>query len=136
ENGDGVDVEVSGRVPLGAQYLVGCEGGRSLVGKVAGIDFPGWDATTSWMIAEFELDEEPEFGFRHDSAGTHAMNRRAAGEPIHVVLTERSVHETEPDIDVLRAALVAVYGTDYRLRNASWISRFSDVTRQAAAYRQ
>jgi 3-(3-hydroxy-phenyl)propionate hydroxylase len=137
QDDDGVDVDVSGDVSLRAQYLVGCDGGRSVVRKVAGIDFPGWDATTSWMIAEFELDEEPEFGFRHDSAGTHAMNRREAGEPIHVVLTERDVHDTgEPDIDELREALIAVYGTDYGLRNASWISRFSDVTRQAAGYRR
>ena len=74
----GVDVEVSGDMSLRAEYLVGCDGGRSLVRKAAGIDFAGLDPSTSWMIAEVEMDEEPEFGFRRDSAGRqHALGRTA-----------------------------------------------------------
>jgi 3-(3-hydroxy-phenyl)propionate hydroxylase len=133
----GVDVELSGDSSLRAEYLVGCDGGRSLVRKAAGIDFPGWDPSTSWMIAEVEMDEEPEFGFRRDHVGSHAINRREAGEPIRLVLTERQVeHSADPSMGELRAALVAVYGTDYGLRRANWISRFTDITRQAAAYRR
>ncbi|MDQ1439707.1 MAG: 3-(3-hydroxy-phenyl)propionate hydroxylase, partial [Acidimicrobiaceae bacterium] len=132
----GVDVELSGVTSLRAEYLVGCDGGRSLVRKAAGIDFPGLDPSTSWMIAEVEMDEEPQLGFRRDSAGTHALGR-ADGGLVGVVLTEREVaHTGEPSMDELRAALVAVYGTDYGLRSASWISRFTDMTRQAASYRQ
>ncbi len=133
----GVDVELSGGASLRAEYLVGCDGGRSLIRKAAGIDFPGRDPSTSWMIAEVEMDEEPEFGFRRDSAGTHAIGRRAEGEPIRLVLTERTVdHTGDPTMDDLRDALVGVYGTDYGLRSAAWISRFTDMTRQAASYRQ
>ena len=133
----GVDVELSGGTSLRAKYLVGCDGGRSLIRKAAGIDFPGLDPSTSWMIAEVEMDEEPEFGFRHDRVGTHALNRRAQGEPIRVVLTERDTEHTgEPGMSELRAALVGVYGTDYGLRSANWISRFTDMTRQAASYRE
>jgi 3-(3-hydroxy-phenyl)propionate hydroxylase len=132
----GVDVEVSGGTSLRAEYLVGCDGGRSLIRKAAGIDFPGLEPSTSWMIAEVEMDEEPEFGFRRDSAGQHAIGRRQKGEPIRVVLTERTVdHTGDPSMDELRAALVAVYGTDYGLRSASWISRFTDMARQATSYR-
>ena len=132
----GVDVELSGDMTLRAEYLVGCDGGRSLIRKAAGIDFPGLDPSTSWMIAEVEMDEEPELGFRRDSVGQHALGRRAAGEPIRVVLTERHVdHTGDPSMGELREALVAVYGTDYGLRSANWISRFTDMSRQAAAYR-
>jgi len=132
----GVDVELSGDSSLRAEYLVGCDGGRSLIRKEAGIDFTGLDPSTSWMIAEVEMDEEPEFGFRHDRVGTHAVNRREDGEPIRVVLTERRVEHTgDPSMGELREALVAVYGTDYGLRGASWISRFTDMTRQAVSYR-
>ena len=133
----GVAVELSGDTSLRAEYLVGCDGGRSVVRKAAGIDFAGLDPSTSWMIAEVEMDEEPEFGFRHDSAGRqHALGRRAPGEPIRVVLTERHLdHTGNPSMHDLREALVAVYGTDYGLRSASWISRFTDMTRQAASYR-
>jgi hypothetical protein len=128
---------VSGDLSLRAEYLVGCDGGRSVVRKAAGIDFPGLDPSTSWMIAEVEMDEEPELGFRRDSAGQHAMGRRQEGEPIRIVLTEREVdHPDEPTMDDLREALVGVYGTDFGLRRASWISRFTDMSRQAASYRQ
>jgi 3-(3-hydroxy-phenyl)propionate hydroxylase len=132
----GVDVELSDDKSLRAQFLVGCDGGRSLVRKAAGIDFAGLDPSTSWMIAEVEMDEEPEFGFRRDSVGTHALGRREVGEPVRVVLTERDVEHTgDPSMDELRDALVSVYGTDFGLRGASWISRFTDMTRQAASYR-
>jgi 2-polyprenyl-6-methoxyphenol hydroxylase-like FAD-dependent oxidoreductase len=132
----GVDVEISGGTSLRAQFLVGCDGGRSLVRKAAGIDFAGLDPATSWMIAEVEMDEEPEFGFRRDSVGQHAIGRRQDRAPIGVVLTERHVdHDGDPSMDELREALVAVYGTDYGLRSASWISRFTDMVRQAVSYR-
>ena len=133
----GVDVELSDNTSLRAEYLVGCDGGHSLVRKAAGIDFPGLDPSTSWMIAEVEMDEEPEFGFRRDSVGTHAIGRREEGEPIRVVLTERHVEHTgDPSMDELREALVAVYGTDYGVHSPTWISRFTDMSRQAASYRQ
>src|SRR3954471_18514251 len=56
----GVDVELSDGRPLRADYLVGCDGGRSLIRKAAGIEFPGWDPSTSALIGEVELAEEPE----------------------------------------------------------------------------
>ncbi|MCB9753098.1 MAG: FAD-dependent monooxygenase [Myxococcales bacterium] len=133
----GVDVALAGGGALRAGYLVGCDGGRSMVRKTAGIAFPGSAAATSWMIAEVEMDGEPELGFRRDRVGTHALGRRAAGEPIRVVLTERDVgHAGAPDLRELRDALVSVYGTDFGLRGASWISRFTDAARQAAEYRR
>jgi len=133
----GVDVEVRGGSSLRAEYLVGCDGGRSLVRKTAGIDFAGSDPSTSWMIAEVQMDEEPEFGLRRDSLGAHAIARRQQGEPIRVVLTERDLgHTGAPTMSELREALVAVYGTDYGLRGADWISRFTDMARQAASYRR
>jgi 2-polyprenyl-6-methoxyphenol hydroxylase-like FAD-dependent oxidoreductase len=136
QDGRGVDVELSDHTSLRAQYLVGCDGGRSLVRKAAGIDFAGWDPTTSWMIAEVEMDEEPEFGIRRDDAGMHVLTRREPNEPIRVLITERDLERSgEPTIDELRDALIAVYATDYGLRRAGWISRFTDMTRQAASYR-
>jgi 2-polyprenyl-6-methoxyphenol hydroxylase-like FAD-dependent oxidoreductase len=136
QDDSGVDVEIAGGASLRTEYLVGCDGGRSLVRKAAGIDFAGLDPSTSWMIAEVEMDEEPEFGFRRDSVGQHAIGRRQDREPIGVVLTERHVdHDGDPSMDELREALVAVYGTDYGLRSATWISRFTDMVRQAGSYR-
>src|SRR6266498_5610517 len=71
----GVDVELSDGQSLRAEYLVGCDGGRSLIRKAAGIEFPGWDPTTSSLIAEVEIDQEPELGIRHDALGIHSFGR-------------------------------------------------------------
>ena len=132
----GVDVQVSGVESLRAEYLVGCDGGRSVVRKAAGIDFPGLDPSTSWMIAEVEMDEQPEIGMRPEGGGIGPVNRVEGGGPYGVVLRERDVeHPDEPNMQDLSEALVAVYGTDYGLRSARRLSRFTDMTRQAASYR-
>ena len=133
QDGTGVDVELSGGQRLRAGYLVGCDGGRSVVRRTAGIEFPGCDPTTSWMIAEVEMDEEPEFGVRHGGG----IGRASDGERIRVVLREPHVGPpTEPTLEDLRAALLATEGTDYGAHSPTWISRFTDMTRQAASYRE
>lgn len=132
----GVDVELSDGKSLRAEYLVGCDGGRSLIRKTAGIEFPGWDPTTSNLIAEVEMTQEPEWGIRRDALGLHGLSRMPNGGPIRVMLTERDVgHTTEPTLRDLREALIAVYGTDYGVHSPTWLSRFTDMTRQAATYR-
>ena len=55
---------------LRAQYLVGCDGGRSQIRKKAGIDFPGWDASVSYLIAEAQMAEEPAWGIRLGEKGS------------------------------------------------------------------
>jgi 3-(3-hydroxy-phenyl)propionate hydroxylase len=137
QNDAGVDIELSDGQSVRAEYLVGCDGGRSLIRKAAGIAFPGWDPTTSWLIAEVEMSEEPEWGFRHDALGTHALSRLGNGGLVGVVLTEQQLGPaSEPTLRDLSDALTAVYGTDYGIHNPTWISRFTDMTRQAAAYRE
>lgn len=129
----GVDVEISGDMSLRAEYLVGCDGGRSLIRKAAGIDFAGLDPSTSWLIAEVEMDEEPELGMRREGGG---IGRVGDGGPFRVVLTERHLELAgDPSMSELREALVAVYGTDYGVHSPSWISRFTDMARQAVSYR-
>ena len=132
----GVDVRLSDGEPLRARYLVGCDGGRSLIRKAAGIEFPGWDPTRSNLIAEVELTEEPPPGVRHDTAGVHGLHRMQDGKTFRVVTTEQQLGpDSEPTLRELSEALIAVYGTDFGIHNPTWISRFTDMTRQAAAYR-
>ncbi len=134
----GVDVELSDGGSLRAAYLVGCDGGRSVIRKAAGIEFPGWDPTTSWLIANVEWTEEPEWGFRHDAVGTHAIGRYEDEGSVRagIVLTEPQVGSAgEPTLRDVSEGLRAVYGTDFGIHSPTWISRFTDVTRQAAAYR-
>ena len=136
QNDSGVDVRLSDSASLRAAYLVGCDGGRSLIRKAAGIDFPGCDPSTSSLVAEVEMGEEPELGIRHDDKGIHSLNRLEDGGRVRVVVREGAVGQTgEPTLRDLSCALIAVYGTDYALRSATWVSRFTDMTRQAASYR-
>ena len=133
----GVDVALSDDHSLRAEYLVGCDGGRSLVRKAAGIEFPGWGPTTSWLIAEVETAEDPKWGFHEDARGVHAIGRAENGVSARIVLTEQHVGAAgEPTLRDLSEALIAVYGTDYGVHSPTWISRFTDMTRQAAAYRE
>jgi len=143
----GVDVELSDDQSLRAQYLVGCDGGRSVIRKAAGIEFPGWDPTRSNLIAEVEMTDEPDLGIRHDALGVHALGRLEYeirdGKvvymnrgPVRVMVTEQQLGSgSEPTLRDLSEALITVYGTDFGIHSPTWISRFTDMTRQAAAYR-
>jgi 3-(3-hydroxy-phenyl)propionate hydroxylase len=132
----GVDVELSDGQSVRAQYLVGCDGGRSVIRRAAGIEFPGWDPTRSNLIAEVELTEEPPRGIRHDAIGVHGLHRLEDGRTVRVVVTEKQLGpSSEPTLRDLSEALITVYGTDFGIHSPAWISRFTDMTRQAAAYR-
>jgi 3-(3-hydroxy-phenyl)propionate hydroxylase len=110
----GVDVELSDGDSLRAKYLVGCDGGRSLIRKKAGIDFPGWDPSTSFLIAEVEMTGEPEWGIRRDDKGVHGLGKLEDGKRARVVLSEQHVRQgDDPTLGDLREALIAVYGTDF-----------------------
>jgi 2-polyprenyl-6-methoxyphenol hydroxylase-like FAD-dependent oxidoreductase len=144
----GVDVELSDGQSLRAEYLVGCDGGRSLVRKGAGIEFPGWDPTTSALIAEVEMAETPPLGIHQNAFGIHSFGKAdykiqdgtvvyIDGGPTRVMVTEQHVGPTtEPTLRDLSEALIAACGTDYGIHSPTWISRFTDMTRQAAAYRE
>ncbi|RVA06002.1 MULTISPECIES: FAD-dependent monooxygenase [unclassified Mesorhizobium] len=136
QDDSGVDVELSTGHRLRAAYLVGCDGGRSTIRKAAGIEFAGWDPTMSWMIAEVEMSEEPPWGFRSNASGIHALGKIEDGKKVGVVLTEpRLEARGEPTLRELSEALAAIYGTDFGVHSPTWLSRFTDMTRQAAAYR-
>ncbi len=101
----GVDITLSDGQRVRAQYLVGCDGGRSLVRKTAGIEFPGWDPTTSALLAEVEMTEEPELGVRRTPSGMHALGKveyeikdgevvYQKGGKVGVMLTEPQVGTT------------------------------------------
>ena len=132
----GVDIALSDGGSLRARYLVGCDGGRSLIRKAAGIEFPGWEATISSLIAEVELTGEPEWGAWRRDGGFHAFSKPEGGGPVRVMVTETCVGRTdEPTVRDLSKALIDVYGTDYGVHSPVWISRFTDMSRQAASYR-
>ncbi|MBN7137732.1 hypothetical protein A7A76_23850 [Lysobacter enzymogenes] len=146
QRANGVDVALSDGRRLRAEYLIGCDGGRSLVRKLAGIDFPGWDPTISSLIAQVQMREEPPLGIRRTATGMHAIGKvdykiedgrvvYSPGGTVGVMLTEPKIATHEPTLDDISEGLIAVYGTDFGVHSPTSISRFTDGTRQAATYR-
>ncbi|NUS17651.1 MAG: hypothetical protein HOY69_40695, partial [Streptomyces sp.] len=124
---------------LRAGYLVGCDGGRSTVRKLAGINFPGTEATMTALIGDVELPGLPEdyVWVRRTPVGDYSA---IAFEPgWHRVITsefDRVAGRDEPvTFERLRQSLVRVAGTDFGMRNPRWVSRFNDAARQADRYR-
>jgi 3-(3-hydroxy-phenyl)propionate hydroxylase len=137
QDDDGVDVELVDGTTRRARYLVGADGGRSRVRALSGIDFPGLPATRSTLIAEVEVREQPPTGVRQDESGVHGLSLLGDGRTYRVVTTERQLGGSEdPTLADVSAALAAVYGTDFGVHEPTWISRFTDATRQAAEYRR
>ena len=136
QHDSGVEVQLADGETLRAAYLVGCDGGRSAIRKAADIEFPGWDPTRSNLVAEVEVREEPPRGVRYDAAGVHGLHRLEDGKTYRVIVTEQHLGpSSEPTLRDLSEALVAVFGSDFGIHNPTSISRFTDMTRQAAAYR-
>jgi 2-polyprenyl-6-methoxyphenol hydroxylase-like FAD-dependent oxidoreductase len=134
---DGVEVSLADGNSIQASYLVGCDGGRSRIRKAAGIEFPGWDATTSAVIAEVEMSQEPQVGSINDDLGVRGMNLLEDGTTVRVIVTEQQLGPAgDISLDELRKALVVGYGTDFGVHDPIWVSRFTDSTRQAASYRE
>ena len=133
----GVNVTLNDGRSLRAKYLVGCDGGRSLIRKQAGIGFPGWDADISYLIFEGEMAEEAAWGVRYSKKGITAIGKLEDGKRLRGVLTEPHFKQGDaPALDELREALIAAYGTDYGVHSVTWLSRFTDAARQASSYRE
>ncbi|MGL3807227.1 FAD-dependent monooxygenase [Paeniglutamicibacter sp. R2-26] len=135
EDAAGVDVGLADGGTARARYLVGADGGRSRVRKLAGIGFPGTEATRSNLVAEVEVSGEPPAGMLLDEAGVHGFTPLADGRRYRVITTERGIGpREEPGLAELSAALRAAYGTDFGVHSPASVSRFTDATRQAASY--
>ena len=148
DNGEGVKVELSNGDSLRTAYLVGCDGGRSLVRRAAGIDFPGSSPTMSSLVGEVEMTAEPPLGTHHSQLGLYAFGRRdyevrdgkvhfSAEGPVNVLIPEHDLQRTgTPTLGDLRSALVAICGTDFGAHSPTWLSSFTDMARLAETYKK
>jgi 3-(3-hydroxy-phenyl)propionate hydroxylase len=135
QDDDGVNVLVDGGATRRTAYLVGADGGRSVIRKVAGIDFVGAEPTRSYLIGEVKVTDKVPPGLRLDDVGIHGLNVMPDGTVGFVVTEQQLATATEPSLADLREALSAVFGTDFGAHDPTWLSRFTDATRQAAGYR-
>lgn len=134
----GVALSLAGGEVAKALYLVGCDGGRSVVRRTAGIAFEGWDPTISHILAEVEVTQTPpKWGLFHDAIGMHGLSLVEGGPTVGVMITEPEVsQDREPTLEELGEAMIRTFGTDYGVHSPTWLTRFSDMARQAVTYRQ
>lgn len=139
---DGVTVTLADGTNLRSRYLVGCDGGRSVVRKELGIAFPGEPATVETLLGDMEMTEDPEavaavvaevrrtqlrFGTIPNGDGTFRVIVPADG-----VSEDRAA---APTLEEFKQRLRDLAGTDFGVHSPRWLSRFGDATRQAERYR-
>ncbi|CUW26439.1 rifampin monooxygenase [Streptomyces reticuli] len=139
---EGVTVELADGTRLRSRYLVGCDGGRSLVRKRLGVGFPGEPAKVETLLGEMEVTEDPAT-IAAVVAQVRTTQLRFGATPVgegryRLVVPAEGVAEdraTAPTLEEFRQRLRAVAGTDFGVHTPRWLSRFGDATRQAERYR-
>ncbi|MFI6761321.1 rifampin monooxygenase [Micromonospora sp. NPDC050417] len=141
QNAGGVTVELADGTQLRSRYLVGCEGGRSSVRKLLGVDFPGEPTRVETLLGEMELTAPPE-----EVAAVMAEVRKTQlrfgagpiGDGLYRVVVPAAgvaVERIPPTLEEFKQQLRATAGTDFGAHSPRWLSRFGDATRLAERYR-
>ncbi|MFD6435286.1 FAD-dependent monooxygenase [Streptomyces venezuelae] len=140
---DGVEVDVEGPEGAGrdrARYLIGCDGGRSTVRKLVGIDFPGPEPTRGFYTADVTGIETRRRRIGENLPdGSMIMAMDLENGVTRVVAYERG---TRPkDREALSYAELAdawqrLTGESIHHGQCRWISCFTDASRVAADYRR
>lgn len=138
QDGDGVEVETDSGV-IRCAYVVGCDGGRSTVRKLAGIRFEGTDATMVGMLADVELADPPSgtvFGQRRDLGDYSVIQFQPGWHRLMVQRYDRVLDRAhEPTFEDFRDSFREIVGTDYGMHSPRWVTQFGDAARQADRYR-
>ena len=137
QSADRVEIETT-EGELTAAYVVGCDGGRSTVRKLAGIDFPGTPGSMTAILADVELTEPPEpvFQRRTPHGNWSVLNFEPGWYRVITNDFDRVADRDAPiTVDELRESLTRHAGTDFGLHSPRWISRYNDAARLAAGYR-
>jgi len=138
----GVIVELADGTRLRSRYLVGCDGGRSTVRNLLGVDFPGEPNRVDTLLGEVKLTASPEslnaviaevrktekrFGAVPLGDGVYRL-----GAPADGVAKDRTI---PPTLEELKQQVRKLAGTDFGAHSPRWLTRFGDATRLAERYR-
>jgi 2-polyprenyl-6-methoxyphenol hydroxylase-like FAD-dependent oxidoreductase len=131
----------SGPATFRALYAVGCEGGSSPIRKSAGIDLVGSGSSLHFVLGDVIVDDPPDLPTitLNGEAGAFFMVRLSENVFRMAPFDLATMHEARdepPTLDELRAAVVRVAGTDYRMHTALWITRYGNAALLADRYRE
>ncbi|GLJ62462.1 FAD-dependent oxidoreductase [Microbacterium barkeri] len=139
---DGVTIELADGTRVRSRWMVGCDGGRSLVRRALGVGFPGEAATTEWLLGEIEItapadevaaiSDEVRKTHRGFGIGPTPDGHFRAVVPAASVSEDRTV---PPALDEFRSQIRAFAGTDFGAHSPISLTRFTDATRLADRYR-
>ncbi|MBF6330520.1 rifampin monooxygenase [Nocardia transvalensis] len=142
EQGDeGVTVELADGQRLRSRYLVGCDGARSTVRKLLGVEFPGEPSRNDTLMGEMEVgvpQEEIAAKVAEIGGTTKRISLRPFGERVYSVVVPAagvSDRAEPPTLEDFEQQLRAIAGTDFGVHSPRWLSRFGDATRLAERYR-
>ncbi|MCI3278547.1 FAD-dependent monooxygenase [Streptomyces cylindrosporus] len=143
DSGDGVEVRAEGpdvETLIAAPYLVGCDGGRSVVRRAGGFDFPGTDATAELLLADVrDLRLPPKWSGERRPGGMLLAAPLGDGM-MRVVVSEHGRAPRRrtgpPSFDEVAEAWKRVSGDDISTATPVWVSSFGDAARQATEYRR
>jgi rifampicin monooxygenase len=138
----GVTAELADGTRLRSRYLVGCDGGRSVVRRLLGVGFPGEPASAETLLGEMEVAVPPEevtavvAEVRKTQVRFGAM---ALGDGVYrVIVPAEGVAEDRtvaPTLEEFRRQLRVFADTDFGVHSPRWLSRFGNATRLAERYR-
>jgi 2-polyprenyl-6-methoxyphenol hydroxylase-like FAD-dependent oxidoreductase len=134
---DGVLVR-AGTQTIRCRWLVGCDGGRSIVRKLAGFDFPGTgpEITGHQAVVDMVGAEELEPGWNHTDRGVYLYGP-VPGRILTVEFDGPPADREAPvTLDEVQASVRRVSGADITLTRMHTATRFTDNARQAATYRR
>jgi 2-polyprenyl-6-methoxyphenol hydroxylase-like FAD-dependent oxidoreductase len=134
-----VEVTTEAGETIRAAYVVGCDGGRSTVRRLAGVGFEGTDPTVTSMLADVELRDPPSgqvFQHRTPLGDYSVLQLEPGWHRLMINQYDRVVPRDAPcDFDAFRAEFVAMSGDDFGMHSPRWVSRYNDAARLATAYR-
>jgi len=143
EDGDGVTVEVTGpegTESLRCSYLVGCDGGRSTVRKLAGFEFPGTASTMEMFLGDVQGCDIKTRMIGETLPGGMVMAGPLGGGVVRIVVCERGTppkHRTEPPSwEEVSGAWQRLTGQDISGGTALWLTAFGNAARLATEYRR
>lgn len=124
-----------------ADYLAGCDGTRSVVRQSADIDFAGTNFTVLGWLTDVVLTDPPDGAMigKWGLNGTAMVAKLPNGEYRVVGISPDDVRTDWPGeltFEEVRSNTIAIFGTDFGMHSPSWLSRYSNTSRQAEIYRK